>query len=445
VKLILKTGETLTLLEYSSIDYEIVDDVNEEGVRESEGEPKLYITDRSLRQLEKLNETQKFIEIYRNRLKALNYDGVVRVGNISLEVLPKFLEGDIDEIKPTIMSNLLVMLSYARRLSIKEVDIAKLDLRNDFFEIFVYLFSKNLLNLLKVKQDRGYVRRSDELRFIREKIEVRKYGNPARLHKIPCIFHERSMDTPINRTIKYTCYLLLKLIRSEDTFRLLKQIISVLDPVRLEPIPLDIAAKISFNRLNQEFRPYIETCINFLRGFSLTLQASKVEFFSLMIPMEKLFEEFISTLLEERFQDFFKAKPVPQKSVGYLAVREDKGEFSLIPDIVIEKNGKKYLIDTKYKLLNPEDRKLGVSQQDLYQMHAYAAKTRAEKILLLYPHFKGEEVPQTKWDLEFEGWRTELFVRTVNLHYDLRKEEDRFIDELESVLGCLVSGEELHA
>jgi len=439
-------AKTLTLLEYDSIRYGIVDNKREEGLdvdSEKEGDNKnnkLFITEKSLKQLEKLNETQKFMEIYRDRLKALNYVGVVRVGTINIEILPKFLTGEIDEIKPTIMTNLLVMLRYTRRLNVKETDIARLDLKNDFFEIFVHLFSKRLLNLLKLKQDRGYIRRNEELKFVRERIEIKKYGNPARLHKIPCIFHERLMDTPINRTLKYTCYLLLKLVKSEDNYRLLKQIVSILTPTKLTPVSVDFASRISFNRLNSDFKPFIDVCIQFLKGFSLTLQASNVEFFSLMIPMEKLFEEFIAGILKEEFHDFLGGKPISQRDVGFLAKREGREEFKLVPDIVIEKDGKsKYLIDTKYKLLDQDDRKLGVSHLDLYQMHAYAAKTKAEKMLLLYPRYPQTEMPETKWEFEFESWRTELFVRTIDLSYDLRKERDwdRFTNELARVLDCL--------
>jgi len=439
-------AKTLTLLEYDSVRYEIVDNEREEGLDVDGGKEgdnknsKLFITEKSLKQLEKLNEPRKFMEIYRNRIKALNYAGVVRVGTINIEILPKFLIGEIDEIKPTMMTNLLIMLRYVRKLNVKETDIAKLDLKNDFFEIFVYLFSRKLLNLLKLKQDRGYIRRNEELKFVREKIDIKKYGNPARLHKIPCIFHERLMDTPINRTLKYTCYLLLKLVKSEDNYRLLKQIISILNPIQLTPVSIDFASRISFNRLNSDFKPFIDICIQFLRGFSLTLQASSVEFFSLIIPMEKLFEEFIAGVLEEEFHNFLEGELIPQRDVGFLAKRDGKGEFKLVPDIVIEEDGKvKYLIDTKYKLLDLDDRKLGVSHQDLYQMHAYAAKTKAEKILLLYPRYPKTEMPETKWEFEFENWRTELFVRTIDLSHDLRKKEgwNNFTNELAHVLSCL--------
>jgi 5-methylcytosine-specific restriction enzyme subunit McrC len=43
------------------------------------------------------------------------------------------------------------------------------------------------------------------------------------------------------------------------------------------------------------------------------------------------------------------------------------------------------LIDTKYKRLDQEDRKLGISQGDFYQMHAYAHRYQSPRVLMLYP------------------------------------------------------------
>ena len=49
------------------------------------------------------------------------------------------------------------------------------------------------------------------------------------------------------------------------------------------------------------------------------------------------------------------------------------------------------VIDTKWKLIgrNPEDKKRGVSQSDVYQMMAYARLYRCQDVMLLYPHHGG--------------------------------------------------------
>ena len=163
----------------------------------------------------------------------LNYAGVAKVGNLKIEILPKFFDGgDIQTDKTKIMNNLLYMLQHSNLFNFKELDNADLDIKNDFLEVFIYLFAKNLAQLLKNQQDRQYLKHEDELRFVREKIITSQYtSNPARLHIIPCRFHERSMNTLLNQTIKYTAFLLSNQVKSPETSRYLKYIISLLDAV----------------------------------------------------------------------------------------------------------------------------------------------------------------------------------------------------------------------
>ena len=157
---------------------------------------KLYLKEKSIEELERLNESLKFAVIGRRKIKVLNYAGVVGFGNVRLEILPKFLKRRYDkglltpdkvEGREKILSNLLKMLEYVRRLKIRETDFIMLGYEKEsFFEIFIYLFAKNLLNLLKCKIDASYVRRFEELSFVKGKIDVKRYTNPAKLHKVPC-------------------------------------------------------------------------------------------------------------------------------------------------------------------------------------------------------------------------------------------------------------------
>ena len=60
--------------------------------------------------------------------------------------------------------------------------------------------------------------------------------------------------------------------------------------------------------------------------------------------------------------------------------------FRLRPDIVVRKDGASLcIVDTKWKRLSPEERKLGISQGALYQMLAYAEGYAGSAVLLIYP------------------------------------------------------------
>jgi 5-methylcytosine-specific restriction enzyme subunit McrC len=442
VRRVANASSVATLFEYTIYDYEELSSGEQDYFVEEEN--KLYLTRDTLNELERLNRNKKFLEIGRRKIKPLNYVGVVKTGSITIQVFPKlYRKRSESDYKDVAAKNLLKMLSFTETLQIRDVDYADLVTRKlDFFEIFIYLFAKNLLKILKTKQNIEYVRRKDDLRFVRERIDFRRYSNPARLHIIPCIFHDRSADNTINRTLKYTSYLMSRVVESKENYQLLKSIINIL-PAKLTPVSLSEIKSITFNRLNKEFKPFIDICRVFLENSTLTLQASEVKTFSMLIPMEKLFEEFIAGVIRKERLFGPDVSINVQKSFGYLATRDDgKREFSLIPDIVVTKNEEKYVIDTKYKLLDAEDRKLGVSQQDLYQMYAYATKLGAEKVLLLYPDLNGEL--KGDWYFEFKDRdsntkKIRLFVRTVNLSTDLCSENGwaEFVESLNSALKCL--------
>ncbi|MEM2191955.1 MAG: hypothetical protein QW540_11075, partial [Archaeoglobaceae archaeon] len=173
--------------------------------------------------------------------------------------------------------------------------------------------------MLKTKQNFQYVRRYDEMRYVRGKIDFKKHCNPARLHLVPCEFYERHLDNLINRTLKYTCFLMSKVVETRETYRKLRRITDILEPVALTPVSVQRIESITFNRLNIEFKPFIEFCRVFLEHSSLSLQASKMEFFSILIPMERLFEQFVAEVIrKERLHEVFgkDANLEIQKSIG---------------------------------------------------------------------------------------------------------------------------------
>jgi len=427
--------ETYSTFEYSSLNYEEVHR-EEKAVPE---ESKLYLLGDSIEYLEKL----KVAKVFRRRIKFQNYVGVVSFKNLRLEILPKFLKtgeklvkyGDLRN-RRAILSTLIRMLEYSGWVGIKSTELTKLGMEDDFFEIYVHLFARNLSNLLKTRRDASYIREYDELRFVRGRIDFR-YLNPASLHKIPCHYYERSMDTRINKTLKYTSYLLVRKIRNPETRRLLNGIISMLDPVTLFPITPSEIDGIVFNRLNSSFKPYIEFCRGFLQNSIPSMQGSDVEFFSFLIPMEVLFERFIARVVEEIVEEEYEGFRVEiQKMSGYLARADGRGLFALRPDIILVRDdGSKVIVDTKYKLLDPGDRKLGVSQQDLYQMYAYCRELDSRECVLLYPEtLNGVEAKNIKLG---KGREIDLYIRTIPLEnpFDGKRLSKRFKRTLKEAIG----------
>lgn len=179
---------------------------------------------------------------------------------------------------------------------------------------------------------------------------------------------------------------------------------------------------------------------------SLYFNKAEFEFFSLLIPMELLFEHFIGNFILENYYKLLpekiKTKPGIQSILGYLVYKtSEKKLYKLKPDLLIGDNNK-IIIDTKYKILKkPKRRKYknyDVKQSDLYQMYTYCKESGAKKCLLLYPESYKGKIDDLNWKLG-NSKDIDLFIRTIKLSYDFSSKKDlnEFTTELRNILSIL--------
>lgn len=99
-------------------------------------------------------------------------------------------------------------------------------------------------------------------------------------------------------------------------------------------------------------------------------------------------------------------------------------KFRLRPDIVIKHNNSMVVLDTKWKLLTSSGgKKNGISQQDIYQMYAYAKRYSAKQVILLYPYSDNCEQQCIEYHTDVES------VCVKVMFVDLTKEDD-IVDEV---------------
>ena len=174
------------------------------------------------------------------------------------------------------------------------------------------------------------------------------------------------------------------------------------------------------------------------------MQTSKLEFFSLLIPMELLFERFIGNYLKKNYHrllpDCIQSVPETQEEFGHLIFTKTHKLFKLKPDISITK-GNKAIIDTKYKILSRSKKKkdkFNISQNDLYQMYAYCKEYGANKCLLIYPEGYTGNFDDIDWKLG-KLKEIDLYVRTISLTHDFMSDNGKknFEKEFHKVLSCL--------
>ena len=347
------------------------------------------------------------LERTRTGLKASGVVGIVAAPGVALEILPK-IDGDDGAVRKALVS----MLSVAWGLRVADGELAGIvTQRNDLLEVLIGLFANRLLVAVRRGLPRRYVGFEEDLRLLRGSLNVVRQVTSlaARPDVLACRFEELSADTPLNRVLKAAVRRLVSVTRSAANARLLGELAARFESVGDSPAPLKEPVRL--DRTNSAYHDLHRLARLLLSGDWQSTTGGEALGFSLLFPMAELFERFIGKLLP-------RSAPwrVSLQERRHSALADDTGPlFALQPDVVIRSPAGPIVLDTKWKGLSANDgRKLGVVQDDVYQVLVYGQAYDAKRLVLLYPWRAGLEKGIVKsWRVQ--GTQTRLDVATVDV------------------------------
>ena len=158
---------------------------------------------------------------------------------------------------------------------------------------------------------------------------------------------------------------------------------------------------------------------------------------ALLFPMEQVFEDFVASAVR-RYQRRFTV--FPKRPIRYLAKNSaNKAAFRLKPDIVLKEQGKvQFVLDAKWKPLDPAQQNHGVSQGDAYQLFAYGKMYGCGLVILVYPRTTVFRKPFEFQFVDDDGLRMACFPFNVAEPEDTIRTMRR--DLLRSPLRCAEHG-----
>ena len=442
----MKTRTTKTLFEYESITYSQLGWADD---------------DPRINQLEKLNIDcgNTLLHLGRRKLTATKFVGLIRIGNISLQILPKIdfrsdpeEEQMVSEREVTAESNLMTMLAYAYNLPIhpQDAELMKKS-RGDWFEWLTFLFSRELNRQLRLGMDRTYIEKEELLPMLRGKwLFSRQYArSPILINHFDVRYADYSAQTILNRVFYIAVTRLLRCTRDQTNYHLLLSAYSYLTELDVNSeLPAGYQELVHFTRQNERFKTAFQLADLFLENNVYHFSAGRKDVTAFVFDMNRLFEGYITAFLVKHklaiFGDQAEKITVISQAVGrhdyFLkqTVPGDKDVFHLKPDILIQKGGKLVCIaDTKYKTLEPGKRDLGLQVEDSYQMLAYSIALECDRIILLYPQ------PESNFfraEYKVNRHNTQLGMAAVNLHQPLDKPVN-MIKEMRRIFGFLIMEE----
>jgi 5-methylcytosine-specific restriction enzyme subunit McrC len=368
-------------------------------------------------------ESQRFLQFIHksNELKSNKYVGVIHYEGSKINLLPKIFfdaekEYQTNEVNQ-IQNHILWWLSYCRKIKFPNYQASLGSAKSDFFEVLIYLFSKYTRELLNSSIYQQYEEVNRELSFIKGRLNTNEYINEnlskGKWHKLNCTYDAFVFDNEFNRIIKYVTTLLFNVTSSQDSKKNLREILFILDEVSDARATAEQCSRISFNPMFGEFETVRDYCQLFITNCISFYYKNDLKLFAFLLPMEYVFEDFIFGFIDKELE---KVTAKAQRSDTYL----DEGKaFNLKPDLWLKTDHKSLIADTKYKIVysDEKDPKKGISQNDLYQMLAYAVRFEVDEIILFYPNTikqgQEEETELTIKDALADG--KEISIRAFQL------------------------------
>ncbi|MYI47378.1 MAG: restriction endonuclease [Gemmatimonadetes bacterium] len=324
-------------------------------------------------------------------LRAQQVVGILAVPGITVEILPK-----VDGEDGAVRAALVQMLAVARGIRPTSGDLAAMETqRHDLLELLIQLFADRLLATVRRGLPRRYVRHDEDLGVLRGALNVKRQFTAllTRPDLVACRFDELSEDTPLNRVFKAAATRLAGLTRSWGNHRRLMELLARLDNVADSASPLK--EPVALDRTNVAFHDLHRLAMLFLRGDWQQTATGRASGFSLLFPMNDLFEEFVGRSLQ-------KALGVDRVRLQHQRRALNSPHYLLRPDMVVDVDGQPVVVlDTKWKRLGD-----GPKREDVNQMLVYGQAYGAERVILVYPWHEavGEKGTHRRWTVTGPGY-----------------------------------------
>lgn len=324
-------------------------------------------------------------------IQFLNFVGVVRAPcGFQIEILPKIalVDNVTDEEARSCLLRMLVCLKGFQHIHINSAQLAAVKM--PLLDIFITEFLTEVSLLVHRGIHKDYIEREDNLSILRGKILMSHHirNNISRADRFYTRHDEFSGDIPVNRIIHTALSRVSKFSKSSHNRKKIQQLLLAFEDIPFSHDFRNDFQKIVHKRGIKYYTSSLQWSRLILDYLSPLTSSGQHIATSLLFPMEKLFESYVAFKLSCSLSDAWKL----QSQVGskYLVTHKNRGMFRLIPDIVLSNsNGRKIILDTKWKLLNQNDRKnkYNLSQSDFYQLCCYGQVWLRDSgnLVLIYP------------------------------------------------------------
>ncbi|MBN9312470.1 MAG: hypothetical protein BGO40_13270 [Chryseobacterium sp. 39-10] len=319
-----------------------------------------------------------YFTLIKNGVQFNSFVGIIQVGEITIEVLPKADQFGAERWRTILID----MLKEVWGFDVKSSGTSSLKIKNNsILDLYIELFIKEVELLLHKGLIKKYRKEEGNRTYLKGAIEFSKHISKNCTHQE--LFYVKSTEYRFEHVFNQILFKALKLVGQINTNPLLKSRIGNLflkfpemQNIRISETSFE---RLHFDRKSISYKTSIEIAKLLLLNYHPDISKGSNHVLALMFDMNNLWEQFVFVTLKKKFKSYHVNSQISKNFW-----KPSKGNHSKMrPDIVMthKDSNTNFVLDTKWKNLNGYN----PSPDDLRQMFTYHHYFQAEKTALLYP------------------------------------------------------------
>jgi len=342
------------------------------------------------------NENKEKAEIFnliKDGIKFKHYVGVVRIGSLTIEILPKIdqITNNNDYDKKLWQSLLYKMVRKATNLDAKLTGFANLNFHaNNFISMYIAYFVKEVAYLNRTGLIKKYHRKEGNLASLKGRLNFSKQISKNLVHaeRFYVNYSTYDRDNYLNQILLKALIAARRINTSPDLSGKIEAEILNFPEVSNINVSETTFNKINFDRKSNAYKNAISLARFILMKLFPALKSGQTDTIAVMYDMNKLYEKYIEVKLRDALGDEYRV--TAQDQIAFWKFKTNNTFRKVKPDLVVYKGEEVVaVLDTKWKI--PKEEQFP-SIQDLRQMFVYNQyyfdQNLQKRAALVYPNIE---------------------------------------------------------
>ncbi len=335
------------------------------------------------------NDSNKniYFEGIRNGVKFKNYVGVIQIGNVTIEILPKADKKQSSDVERGQWHTILLgMLKHCQRIKVDAVSEASLKKRyHSLLDLYFELFLQEVSQLLNQGLNKKYRFQKGNVQVLKGQLNFSKniQLNVVRRDRFYTQHQVYDHEHLINQILFKALLVLKKISNNSHLIDSVERILSRFPEIQEKNITKHDFDNLILNRKTNQYQEALKIAKMILLNYSPDIKGGNENMLALLFDMNKLWEEYVFRMLSRVKEEGLKVSFQNRTKFW-----EDK---IIKPDLVVKRTiggiEETFIIDTKWKIIDPKK----PGDDDLKQMYAYNMYWGSTKSMLLYPSSDPQE------------------------------------------------------